>query len=90
MPPRFVSYSVTVTISPTEESRQKRQGTNRAVVDKITGDAFIDKSTMKALLSCNQNEEALAIFLAAQESARKTHKRRMKYPLKVAVWLLTA
>ena len=66
MPPRFVSYSVTVTISPTEESRQKRQGTNRAVVDKITGDAFIDKSTMKALLSCNQNKEALAIFLAAQ------------------------
>ena len=60
------SYRYDIPNSLKEESRQKRQGTNRAVVYKITGDAFIDKSTMKALLSCNQNKEALAIFLAAQ------------------------
>ena len=40
-----------------EGTRQKREG---------TVDAFIDKITMKDLLSCNQNKEALAIFLAAQ------------------------
>ena len=60
------SYRYDIPNSIKEESRQKRQGTNRAVVYKITGDAFIDKSTMKALLRCNQNEEALAIFFAAQ------------------------
>ena len=49
-----------------EGTRQKRQGTNRAVVYNITVDALIDKITMKDLLSCNQNKEALAIFLAAQ------------------------
>ena len=49
-----------------EGTQQKPQGTNRAVVYNITVDAFIDKITMKDLLSCNQNEEALAIFPATQ------------------------
>ena len=49
-----------------EGTRQKRTGTSRAVVYKITVDAVIDKITMKDLLSCSQNKETLAIFLAAQ------------------------
>ena len=49
-----------------EGTRQKRTGTSRAVVNKITVDAVIDKITMKDLLSCSQNKETLAIFLAAQ------------------------
>ena len=48
-----------------EGTRQKRTGTSRAVVYKITVDAVIDKITMKDLLSCSQNKETLAIFLAA-------------------------
>jgi len=36
------------------------------VAYNITVDALIDKFTMEDLLSCNQNKEALAIFLAAQ------------------------
>ena len=36
------------------------------MVNNISVDAFIDKITMKDLLSCNQNKEALAILLAAQ------------------------
>ena len=49
-----------------EGTRQKGTGTSRAVVYKITVDAVIDKITMKDLLSCSQNKETLAIFLAAQ------------------------
>ena len=49
-----------------EGTRQKRRGTSRAVVYKITVNAVIDKITMKDLLSCSQNKETLAIFLAAQ------------------------
>ena len=48
-----------------EGTRQKRTGTSRAVVNKITVDAVIDKITMKDLLRCSQNKETLAIFLAA-------------------------
>ena len=40
--------------------------TRRAVVYKISVDAVIDKITTKDLLSCSQNKETLAIFLAAQ------------------------
>ena len=36
------------------------------MVYKITVDTVIDKITMKDLLSCSQNKETLAIFLAAQ------------------------
>ena len=32
----------------------------------ITVDVVIDKTTMKDLLNCNQNKEALAIILATQ------------------------
>jgi len=60
----FDRYDVPNTLK--EGTLQKRQGTNRAVVYNITVDAVIDKITMKDLLSCNQNKEALAIFLAAQ------------------------
>ena len=49
-----------------EGTRQKRTGTSRAVVYKITVDAVIDKIMIKDLLSCSQNKETLAIFLAAQ------------------------
>ena len=49
-----------------EGTHHKRTGTRRAVVYKITVDAVIDKITMKDLLSCSQNKETLAIFLAAQ------------------------
>ena len=49
-----------------EGTRQKRTGTSRAVVYKITVDAVIDKITMKDILSCTQNKETLAIILAAQ------------------------
>ena len=59
-----------------EGTRQKRTGTSRALVYKITVDAVIDKITTKDLLSCSQNKETLAIFLAAQ-LARKTCRRRM-------------
>ena len=46
----------------------------------ITVDVVIDKTTMKDLLNCNQNKEALAIFLTTQlvEKARKTRRRRMQ------------
>ena len=40
--------------------------TKRAVIYKMTVNAVIDKTTMKDLLHCNQNREALAIFLATQ------------------------
>ena len=46
--------------------------TRRAVVYKITVDAVIDKITMKDLLSCSQNKETLAIFLAAHLLECKT------------------
>ena len=36
------------------------------MVYNITVDALTDKITMKDLLSCNQNKEALTTFLAAQ------------------------
>ena len=49
-----------------EGTRKKRTGTSRAVVYKITVDAVIDKIAMKDLLSCSQNEETLAIFVAVQ------------------------
>ena len=68
VPPRCMLY-LTATISQTpykEGTRQKRTGTSRAVVYKITVDAVIDKITMKDLLSCSQNKETLAIFLAPQ------------------------
>ena len=46
----------------------------------ITVDDVIDKTTMKDLLNCNQNKEALAIFLTTQlvEKAIKTRRRRMQ------------
>ena len=37
---------------------QKRLVTYRAVIYKIAVDAVIGKTTMKDLLSCNQNKEA--------------------------------
>ena len=40
---------------------QKRLVTYRAVIYKIAVDAVIDKTTMKDLLSCNQNKEARLI-----------------------------
>ena len=49
-----------------EGTHQKRTGTSRAVVYKITVDAVIYKITMKDLLSCSQNKERLSTFLAAQ------------------------
>ena len=49
-----------------EGTHQKRTGTSRAVVYKITVDAVIYKITMKDLLSCSQNKETLSTFLAAQ------------------------
>ena len=44
-------------------------------VDDTNG---FDKTTMKDLLNCNQNKEALAIFLTTQliEKVRKTRRRR--------------
>ena len=47
-----------------EGTRQKRTGTSRAVVNKITVDAVFDKISMKDLLHCSQNKETLAIFIA--------------------------
>ena len=40
---------------------QKRLVTYRAVIYKIAVDAVIGKTTMKDLLSCNQNKEARLI-----------------------------
>ena len=60
----FDCYDIPTSLK--EGTRQKRTGTRRAVVYKITVDAVIDKITMKDLLSCSQNKETLAIFLAAQ------------------------
>ena len=60
----FDCYDIPTSLK--EGTRQKRTGTRRAVVYKITVDAVIDKITRKDLLSCSQNKETLAIFLAAQ------------------------
>ena len=60
----FDCYDIPTSLK--EGTRQKRRGTSRAVVYKITVNAVIDKITMKDLLSCSQNKETLAILLAAQ------------------------
>ena len=61
LPPKFMSYSTANIYSAQEGMCQKRLVTYRAVIYKIAVDAVIGKTTMKDLLSSNQNKEARLI-----------------------------